>query len=132
MPDYPRPYKGQNPKNKTPDEFSTWHDLSNPELEGKDRDALDALDPDRPSGAQTTSSDYTKWNPYECSPCPSCGLYASGADRCAGGNVYCQNGHSWKRVKVQESRQKSSHFGGIIGAINGGIRWMRNENSRKQ
>ncbi len=28
----PRPYKGQNPR-QDPDDFSVWHDLSNPKLE---------------------------------------------------------------------------------------------------
>ena len=47
--------------NDEADEFSTWHDLSDPGLIGKDTEPEDMLDPDRPSGAHTSSNDGVRW-----------------------------------------------------------------------
>lgn len=57
MPEKPAPYKGQNPKYPS-DQWTTDHDLSNPDLTDgvvPDREDEDVLDPDRPSGAHDTA-----------------------------------------------------------------------------
>jgi len=41
-------------KGGDPDEFSVWHDYSNPAERGRDFTPEDALEYDRPSGARTT------------------------------------------------------------------------------
>ncbi|MFK5882816.1 MAG: hypothetical protein QM489_00575 [Candidatus Izemoplasma sp.] len=38
-----------------------------------------------------------KENPYQCRPCPECGEFANGTERCMDGNMSCKNGHEWKR-----------------------------------
>ena len=47
--DYPRAYVGQ-PRRHVSDEFSTFHDLNNPDVDSGRKNAEDALDPDKPSG----------------------------------------------------------------------------------
>lgn len=63
MPKGPKPYKGQTRKGPS-DEFSVWHDLSDPEVEN-DREPEDALDPDRPQGAHTTQTAGVRWFRHE-------------------------------------------------------------------
>jgi len=58
-------YKGQNPRvEDEADEFSTWHDLSDPNLIGTDREPEDALDPDRPTGAAAKKA-CVRWYRHE-------------------------------------------------------------------
>lgn len=47
--DYPSAYSGQ-PKRNVSDDYSTWHDLNNPDIAPGRQNAEDALDPDKPAG----------------------------------------------------------------------------------
>lgn len=71
MADRPRPYKGQNPKGPS-DQWTTDHDLSNPDLTDgtvPDREPEDVLDPDAPAGAHDTADAskkaHVRWMRYE-------------------------------------------------------------------
>ena len=54
------PYVGQ-PKRHESDEFSVWHDYSNPDLHDRTDTPEDKLNPDRPQGATTTPPPKVRW-----------------------------------------------------------------------
>jgi len=62
MPDIPEAYIGQ-PRRHEPDPFTTDTDMSNPAQPGRERGPMDALDPERPCGAQETGKPDPKRRP---------------------------------------------------------------------